>query len=132
MLKQMENEKFKNLSELVGKHVKVKESNKSTEKKKEKFFLELMENMCQIEAVNAVLDTVGIHVEKYDNPYVRSMRMMMEKQFGELQTEIILWWVFDSISPEGGVYPLMDENKVKHILKTPHQLYKFLKRYDGK
>ena len=69
---------------------------------------------------------------KYDNPYVRSMRMMMEKQFGELQTEIILWWVFDSISPEGGVYPLMDENKVKHILKTPHQLYKFLKRYDGK
>jgi hypothetical protein len=132
MLKQMENEKFKNLSELVGKHVKVKESEKSTEKKKEKFFLELMENMCQIEAVNAVLDTVGIHVEKYDNPYVRSMRMMMEKQFGELQTEIILWWVFDSISPEGGVYPLMDENKVKHILKTPHQLYKFLKRYDGK
>ena len=128
-----ENEnKFKNLSELVGKHVKVKESEKSTEKKKEKFFLELMENMCLIEAVNAVLDTVGIHVEKYDNPYVRSMRMMMEKQFGELQTEIILWWVFDSISPEGGVYPLMDENKVKHILKTPHQLYKFLKRYDGK
>ncbi len=105
----MENEKFKNLSELVGKHVKVKESEKSTEKKKEKFFLELMENMCQIEAVNAVLDTVGIHVEKYDNPYVRSIRMMMEKHFGELQTEIILWWVFDSITPEGGIYPLMDE-----------------------
>jgi flagellar hook assembly protein FlgD len=63
MLKQMENEKFKNLSELVGKHAKVKESAKSTEKKKEKFFLELMENMCQIEAVNAVLGTIGIHVE---------------------------------------------------------------------
>jgi hypothetical protein len=132
MLKQMENEKFKNLSELVGKHAKVKESAKSTEKKKEKFFLELMENMCQIEAVNAVLDTIGIHVEKYDNPYVRSMRMMMEKYFGELKTEIILWWVFDSISPEGGVYPLMDEKGIKHSIKTPLQLYKFLKRYDRK
>ena len=128
----MENEKFKNLSELVGKHVKVKESEKSTEKKKEKFFLELMENMCQIEAVNAVLDTVGIHVEKYDNPYVRSMRMMMEKYYGETKTEVILWWVFDSLTPDGGVYPLMDENNEKHILKTAQQLWKFLKRYDGK
>jgi len=128
----MENEKFKNLSELVGKHVKVKESAKSTEKKKEKFFLELIENMCQIEAVNAILETIGIHVEKYDNPYVHSMRMMMEKYFGELKTEIILWWIFDSISPEGGVYPLMDEKGIKYSIKTPLQLYKFLKRYDGK
>ena len=124
--------KFKNLSELVGKHGKVKESEKSLGKKEEKFFFELLENMCQIEAVNAVLATVGVHVEKYDNPYVTSMRLLMEKHFGELKTEIILWWVFDSISPEGGVYPLMDENGVKHTINTPLQLYKFLKRYDGK
>jgi len=126
------NEKFKNLSELIGKGVKVKENKKSIKKNEEVFFLDLIENMCQIEAVNAVLDTVGIHVEKYDNPYVRSIRMMMEKHFGELQTEIILWWVFDSITPEGGIYPLMDEKGTKHLIKTPLQLYKFLKRYDGK
>lgn len=128
----MEKEKFKNLSELVGKHVKIEESGKSTEKKKEKFFLELMENMCQIEAVSAVLSTVGVYVDKYNNPYVKSMKLLLEKYFGEAKTEIILWWVFDSISPEGGVYPLMDEKGIKHIIKTPLQLYKFLKRYDGK
>jgi hypothetical protein len=128
-----ENEnKFKNLSELLGKNSQVKESEKSLEKKEEKFFLELMENMCQIEAVNAVLGTVGIHVAKYENPYVASMRLLLDKHFGELKTEIILWWVFDSISPEGGVYPLMDEKGIKHVIKTPLQLYKFLKRYDGK
>lgn len=128
-----ENEnKFKNLSELLGKNSQVKESGKSLEKKEEKFFLELMENMCQIEAVNAVLGTVGIHVSKYENPYVASMRLLLEKHFGALKTEIILWWVFDSISPEGGVYPLMDEKGIKHVIKTPLQLYKFLKRYDGK
>jgi len=26
----------------------------------------------------------------------------------------------------------MDEDGVKHILKTPQQLWKFLKKYDGK
>jgi hypothetical protein len=132
MLKQMENEKFKNLSELVGKHVKVEENAKSTQKKEERFFLELMENMCQIEAVSVILGSVGVNVEKYDNPYVRSMRMMMKKYYGEIKTEVILWWVFDSITPEGDIYPLLDENNQKHILRTPLQLYKFLKRYDGK
>jgi hypothetical protein len=88
--------------------------------------------MCQIEAVSAVLGTVGVHIEKYDNPYIISIRLLMEKYFGELKTEIILWWVFDSISSEGGVYPLMDEDGVKYKIETPVQLYKFLKRYDGK
>ena len=41
-----------------------------------------------------------------------------------------MWWVFDSISPEGEIYPLMDEDGKKHIIKTPTQLYKFLKKYD--
>jgi hypothetical protein len=56
----------------------------------------------------------------------------MEKYYGELKTGIILWWIFDSLSPDGNVYPLLDENEVKHVLKTPQQLWKFLKRYDGK
>jgi hypothetical protein len=132
MLKQMENKKFKTLSELLGKGIGVAKSVKSTKKEEEKFFMELMENMCQIEAVSAVLGTVGINISKYDTPYVRSIRMLMEKHYGEIKTEIILWWVFDSISPDGEVYPLLDEDNERHVLKTPHQLYKFLKRYDGK
>jgi hypothetical protein len=58
--------------------------------------------------------------------------MMLEKHYGEIKTEIILWWVFDSIDPEGGVYPLLDEQNQRHVIRTPQQLYKFLKRYDGK
>ena len=128
----MENEKFKNLSELLGKGIGVAKSVKSSKKEEEKFFLNFTENLCQIEAVYAVLGTVGVAVSKYDNPYIRSVRMLMEKHFGELKTEIILWWVFDSITPEGDVYPLLDEDNKKHIIRTPLQLFKFLKRYDGK
>jgi hypothetical protein len=128
----METEKFKNLSELIGKHSQVKENEKSAKKKEEQFFLDFVENLCQIEAVNAVLDTVGVHVSKYDTPYIRSMRMIMEKYYGELKTEIILWWVFESITPEGDIYPLLDEDGKRHLIKTPLQLFKFIKRYDGK
>lgn len=125
-------EKFKNLGELVGRHSKVEENPKSLRKKEEVFFLELMGQLCQIEAVGAVLSTVGFQMNRYENPFYQSTKMLLEKYYGEVKSEIILWWVFDSISPEGGVYPLTDENEKQHIIKTPQQLFKFLKRYDGK
>lgn len=125
-------EKFKNLGELIGRHSKVEENPKSLRKKEEIFFLELMEQLCQIEAVGAVLSTVGFQMNKYENPFYLSTKMLLEKYYGEIKSEIILWWVFDSITPEGGVYPLTDENEEQHVIKTPQQLFKFLKRYDGK
>jgi hypothetical protein len=123
-------EKFKNLSELLGQNVKVEENPKSKQKKDELFFHELITHLCQMEAVGAVLSQIGINIEKYDNPFSKSVEMLMNKHYGELKTTIIMWWVFDSISPEGEIYPLMDENEKKHIIKTPTQLYKFLKKYD--
>jgi hypothetical protein len=123
-------EKFKNLSELLGQNVKVEENPKSLKKKDELFFHELITHLCQMEAVGAVLSQIGITIEKYDNPFSKSVEMLMNKHYGELKTTIIMWWVFDSISPEGEIYPLMDENEKKHIIKTPTQLYKFLKKYD--
>jgi hypothetical protein len=123
-------EKFKNLSELLGQNVKVEENPKSKQKKEELFFHELITHLCQMEAVGAVLSQIGINIEKYDNPFSKSVEMLMNKHYGELKTTIIMWWVFDSISPEGEIYPLMDEDGKKHIIKTPTQLYKFLKKYD--
>jgi len=40
--------------------------------------------------------------------------------------------VYESINSEGKILPLKDENGENHLIKTPTQLIKFLKRYDGK
>ena len=56
--------------------------------------------------------------------------MLMNIHYGEMKTAIILWWVFDSLSPDGEVYPLVDEEGKHHTIKTPTQLYKFIKKYD--
>ena len=125
-------EKFKNLSELFGNLSKVEESPKSLKKKDETFLMDLLEQLCQIEAVTAVVRTIGVQVDKYENPFYKSVKLLMQKHYGDMKTEIILWWVFDSLTPEGDVYPLVDEDGNKHTLKTPQQLWKFLKKYDGK
>jgi hypothetical protein len=54
----------------------------------------------------------------------------MNTHYGEMKTAIILWWVFDSLTPDGDVYPLVDEEGKHHIIKTPTQLFKFIKKYD--
>jgi len=128
----MEKSKFKTLSELLGKGIEVTESSRSAKKNEEKFFLELLENLCQIEASSTIMKSLGVNLIEYEELHIASITMLSEKYFGEIKTSIIMWWVFESISPNGEIYPLMDDKGIKHVIKTPLQLYKFLKRYDGK
>jgi hypothetical protein len=122
-------EKFKKISELLGSKVTIEESPKSSKKKDEEFFMDLLTQLCQVEAVAAILQAVGVTTTN-ENPFYTSIKMLMIKEYGEMKTELILWWVFESISPEGDVYPLVDEDGKKHLIKTPIQLYKFIKKYD--
>jgi signal recognition particle GTPase len=125
-------EKFKNLSDLMGKNVKATESEKSKKKREEKFFVELMEILCQIEAYSKVAETLGINLTNYENNHFHAIEMLLEKIYGEFATTVTIWWIFESLKPDGGVYPLIDENGVKHVINTPLQLYKFIKQNDRK
>ena len=128
----MSEEKFKNLSDLMGKNVKATESEKSKKKREEKFFVELMEVLCQIEAYSKVAETLGINLTNYENNHFQAIEMLLEKIYGEFATTVTIWWIFESLKPNGGVYPLIDENGVKHVINTPLQLYKFIKQNDRK
>jgi len=128
----MNEEKFKNLSDLMGKNVKAIESPKSIKKREEKFFLELMDILCQVEAYSKVAETLGINLTDYENNHFQVIEMLLEKVYGEFATTVTIWWIFESLKPDGDVYPLIDEKGVKHIIKTPLQLYKFIKQNDRK
>ena len=128
----MSEKKFKNLSDLMGKNVKAIESPKSIKKREEKFFLELMDILCQVEAYSKVAETLGINLTDYENNHFQAIEMLLEKIYGEFATTVTIWWIFESLKPDGDVYPLIDEKGVKHIIKTPLQLYKFIKQNDRK
>jgi hypothetical protein len=122
--------KFKNLSELIGKGIEVKENQKTEKKREEEYFMTLIEELCQIDASSALVNSLGINLIDYEDRFIRVFEMTLTKIYGEPRASIILWWVFESITPEGEVLPLIDEDDKKHVIKTPTQLYKFLKRYE--
>ena len=128
----MENKKtFKNLSDLVGKGVEVNESPKILKKKEEKAFIEIIKNMCQVEAQTALIEAVGMNIDEFQTPHLNAFYLLLKQQYGETKTSVILWWVFESIDEDGKVRSLIDVDDKPHIINTPAQLYKFLKRYDG-
>ena len=123
---------LKNLTDLIGKGINIQESKKSTKLKEEQFFFDILTELCQLEAKSQILSATGVNIMEYEDGYLKVIDSLLEKHFGETKSQIIMWWVFESINPEGEISTLVDENQKHHLLKTPEELYKFLKRYDGK
>ena len=123
---------IKKLTDLIGKGINIQENKKSTKLKEKQFFIDLLAELCQMEAKSQILSSTCINTMEYEEGYLKIINVLLEKYFGEAKTQIIMWWVFESINPEGEVSALVDENKKEHIINTPQELYKFLKKYDEK
>ena len=125
--------KMKNLSDLIGKGINIQESPKSQKNKEQKLFFEIITELCRIEAKSQIISSAGINVMEYEESFLRVIRVLLEKYYGEFKSQIIMWWVFESIDIESGdVSALIDEDEKEHIINTKEELYKFLKKYDEK
>jgi len=128
----MRKKKIENLAETIGKGLIVNENEKALKQRENLFLLEVIELMCELEAKANVANTLGINVFEYEEKYITIVKNLLDKAYGEVKSNIIIWWVYESITPDDKVLPLVDENDKEHIIKTPKQLVRFLKRYDGK
>jgi len=126
----MREKKIRNLARIIGKGINVKKNLESLKNKETKSLIEIIEFLCELEATVNNLNLLGINVFPIEEKYLNVIRILLKEIYGEVKCNVIIWWVFESISPEGDVLPLVDEKNEKHIIKTPRQLVKFLKRYD--
>ena len=124
--------KMKNLSDLIGKGINIQESPKSAKNKEQKLFFDIIGELCQIEAKSQIISSAGINVMEYEESFLKVIRVLLEKYYGEFKSQIIIWWVFESIDMDGEVSALIDEDEKEHIINTKEELYKFLKKYDEK
>tara|TARA_R110000803_G_C11895767_1_gene311487 strand:- start:274 stop:663 length:390 start_codon:yes stop_codon:yes gene_type:complete len=129
----MRKRNIENLAETIGKGLRVNENKKNLKARENTFLVEIIELMCELEATANVSNSVGINVFEFEEKYVTIVKNLLMEVYGEVKSQIIIWWVYESISPGGDeIMPLVDEKEKEHIIKTPKQLVRFLKRYDGK
>ena len=128
----MRKKKIENLTEIIGKGLVVKENKKALKNRENLFLIEVIELLCELEAKANVANTLGINVFEYEEKYITIVKNLLDKAYGEIKSNIIIWWVYESITPDEEILPIIDEDEKEHIIKTPKQLVRFLKRYDGK
>ena len=123
--------RIQKIEKLMG--AKMEEKKKSEKNKEDNFLLALIELLCEVEAHVKIANSVGINLYELEEKYIVIIKSLLEKQYGEEITEIILWWVFESITPDGEQMSLRMEGEEKeHKIKTPQQLLRFIKKYNGK
>jgi len=123
---------MKEIIRKIGKGININEKPKSIRNKEDKFLLDLIQNLCVLENSTSEAYKSGINLFEYEEKYVFIIKDLIRKVYGEMKSELILWWVYESISSDGKILPLVDENLKQHVIKTPKQLVKFLKRYNEK
>ena len=126
----MEKKQTKHLSDLIGKGVEIKQKEVSPKKQEEQFFLRLIETLCVISERSIVVEDLGINLFAYDVGYLEVIENLLAKTYGEIPSSVILWYVFENTSEHGEECSIIDENDIEHIIKTPKQLYKFIKQYE--
>ena len=125
----MREKKIKNLARNIGKGINMKKNIKSLKGKEDQFLVELKESLCELESVVNTTSVLGINLFIYEEKYINIIRALLIEVYGETKCDIIIWWIFESITPEGEVLPLTDEKGKQYNIKTPKQLVKFLKKY---
>lgn len=128
----MRKRKIENLAEVIGKGLVVNENKNALKQRENLFLIEVIELLCELESKANIANTIGINVFEYEEQYVTIVKNLLDKAYGEVKSNIIIWWVYESITSDDKILPIVDENEKEHIIKTPKQLVRFLKRYDGK
>ena len=114
-----------------GKYLTIKDKNKINTSDKQ-MFMELVDtfNMAHQRSLSVEKEH-GLALEKYDGLFFLLIENLFYHHYGEWQTELILWYVYDRLDDEGNIIPMLvfdeqteDEDELN--IKDPNDLWKFI------
>ena len=111
---------------------KVKTSN-STNLSKEGPFLILMERLENTRKKEIfLLEKYGTDITSFTEDLWAAVDSLLESLYGLEKQDIIMWYLFDRFDNKGKIIPLEDNNGKEVYLKTPRQLWHYLRNNIGK
>lgn len=112
-------------SRMLGSNVTIKDNLKETEEGVFCLFVQSLETVKLNE--DKALEA-GIDVHSLVDPLWIIIENLLKMEYGTDTTELIMWYLYDRFGPDGKVISMVDENNgKKYTLKTPKDLFNFLK-----
>lgn len=119
----------KPLQNKFGKGLDIKISPKTEAEREEALFIDTIETLEHIWfAEHQLGDDFGIDLTAFSQYYYHAIENLVVAKYGYDKADVIWWWVLDRFDEEGELVEIEDEDGKIYLLKTPKDLWKFLKK----
>lgn len=134
----MDNPKeFREIQNAVDKLLNVKSITKRKKKgdseKKRDLFFQIIHDIEELHVrQNILYADIKIDFGNYDEMFFKVMDQLIDLHFGSKSANLIGFYLYDRINPDGSINPLLTEDGREIILQDPYQLWDLLKAINPK
>ena len=117
--------------QMLGSDIIIKDNIKESE---EKLFILFVEQLEKAKDLEDKVVEIGLDIHPLVDPLWIVIENMLKLQFGLDTTNLVMYYLYDRIGPDGKIIPLVEEGSdKKFILKNPKDLFSYIKfRYSDK
>jgi hypothetical protein len=128
---------FKNVQSAIDDLLKIKSSvrrkrKNEQNKKKELFTLAINNIETGIIRSNIAFTDLGVDYSSYDEVYHTAIDALLIMAFGKDAAELISFYLWDRVNPDGTINPVFDEDDNEIELKDIHQLWDLVSKLNPK
>lgn len=132
----MSNE-YKNVQSAINNLLNVKSvirrKKKTEQNKKKEIFFQIINGLEEtIIRANIAYTDFGIDYSKYDEAYLAIIDALIYMNFGKDSAELISYYIWDRINPDGSINPIIDDDNKEILLNNPYELWELMCKLNPK
>lgn len=105
----------------------VRKKKKTQEEKKKELFISIINSIEQIiNRQNLMYTELDLDLTKYDEAFLDTVDALIILHFGKEGAEIIGYYLWDRLSPDGTINPLLDSDDKEVYLESAQDLWNLL------
>jgi hypothetical protein len=109
----------------------VRRKKKTTSEKKRELFNNLIMSLEEMQVRQTIMYIdLGLDFSTYNEGFYSAIDMLLNMNFGEKGTDVIGFYLYDRLNPDGTENALLINGKEEVILKNPYELWNFLCKMD--
>lgn len=121
------------INEILNVKTLLRKKRKSQSEKKRELFISIVNSIERlITRQNLMYSDFQLDFANYDDPFLDTIDALIVLHFGKEGAEIIVYYLWDRINPDGTINPLHDEDANEIILNNAGELWDLLVKINPK
>jgi hypothetical protein len=105
----------------------IRRKKKTQEEKKKELFISIINSIEQIiNRQNLMYTELDLDLTKYDDTFLDTIDALIVLHFGKEGAEIVGYYLWDRVSPDGSIMPLLDTDDREIYLESAQDLWNLL------